>query len=137
MADLAALTEIYEAVLDGYFAEAALMQLLIDLVRAVKGLNRLFRFDASYAGYFDKSIQGTWRSFFAMMLVAPVVALGVPDDLNADLIPILRSSNTSRCSICSMSSAGSPSPIACLRSAAGSSVARRCRPTSPSITGFS
>ena len=58
------------------------MQLLIDLVRAVKGLNRLFRFDASYAGYFDKSIQGTWRSFFAMMLVAPVVALGVPDDLN-------------------------------------------------------
>jgi hypothetical protein len=58
------------------------MQLLIDLVRAVKGLNRLFRFDASYAGYFDKSIQGTWRSFFAMMLVAPIVALGMPEDLN-------------------------------------------------------
>jgi hypothetical protein len=58
------------------------MQLLIDLVRAVKGLNRLFRFDASYAGYFDKSIQATWRSFFAMMLVAPVVALSLPDDLS-------------------------------------------------------
>jgi hypothetical protein len=51
-------------------------------VRAVKGLSRLFRFDASYAGYFDKSIPGTWRSFFAMMLVAPIVALSVPDDLN-------------------------------------------------------
>ena len=60
------------------------MQLLIDLVRAVKGLGRLFRFDASYAGYFDKSIQGTWRSFFAMMLVAPLVALGLPEDLSED-----------------------------------------------------
>jgi len=45
------------------------MQLLIDLVRAVKGLSRLFRFDASYADYFDKSIPGTWRSFFVMMLL--------------------------------------------------------------------
>jgi hypothetical protein len=58
------------------------MQLLIDLVRAVKGLSRLFRFDAAFAGYFDKSIQGTWRSFFAMMLIAPIVALGQPDDLS-------------------------------------------------------
>ena len=58
------------------------MQLLIDLVRAVKGLSRLFRFDASYVGYFDKSIQGTWRSFFAMMLVAPIVALNMPDNLS-------------------------------------------------------
>ncbi len=58
------------------------MQLLIDLVRAVKGLSRLFRFDAGYVGYFDKSIQGTWRSFFAMMLVAPIVALSLPENLN-------------------------------------------------------
>jgi hypothetical protein len=59
------------------------MQILIDLVRAVKGLIRLFRFDASYAGYFDKSIQATWRSFFAMMLLAPMVLLDFPDDLTA------------------------------------------------------
>jgi hypothetical protein len=58
------------------------MQLLIDLLRAVKGLSRLFRFDASYVGYFDKSIQGTWRSFFAMMLVAPILALSLPADLS-------------------------------------------------------
>lgn len=58
------------------------MQLLIDLVRAVKGLGRLFRFDASYVGYFDKSIQGTWRSFFAMMLVAPIVTLNMPENLS-------------------------------------------------------
>lgn len=58
------------------------MQLLIDLVRAVKGLARLFRFDASYVGYFDKSISGTWRSFFAMMLVAPIVMLNLPDNLS-------------------------------------------------------
>jgi hypothetical protein len=61
------------------------MQLLIDLVRAVKGLSRLFRFDASYVGYFDKSIQGTWRSFFAMMLVAPILAepaSGLEQDLS-------------------------------------------------------
>lgn len=60
------------------------MQLLIDLLRALRGLSRLFRFDDGYRSYFDTTIQGTWRSFFAMMLVAPVVALNLPDDLNAE-----------------------------------------------------
>jgi len=58
------------------------MQLLIDLLRALKGLSRLFRFDPSYRDYFDTTIQGTWRSFFAMMLVAPTVALTLPEDLS-------------------------------------------------------
>ncbi|HEY7688194.1 MAG TPA: hypothetical protein VH835_05855, partial [Dongiaceae bacterium] len=57
------------------------MQLLIDLLRAVRGLTRLFRFDENYRSYFDPSIQGTWRSFFAMLVVAPAVALRLPDDL--------------------------------------------------------
>ena len=113
VSDLLALTEIYEAVLDGYFARPALMQLLIDLVRAVKGLSRLFRFDASYAGYFDKSIQGTWRSFFAMMLLAPIVALGMPDDLNKTY-PNASEFEYLAVSTCFMSSAGSPSPVAML-----------------------
>jgi hypothetical protein len=58
------------------------MQILVDLVRALKGLSRLLRFDPGYRDYFDTTVQGTWRSFFAMMLVAPVVALGLPDDLS-------------------------------------------------------
>jgi hypothetical protein len=57
------------------------MQLLIDLLRALRGLSRLFRFDDGYRNYFDTTIQGTWRSFFAMMLVAPAVALRLPEDL--------------------------------------------------------
>jgi hypothetical protein len=57
------------------------MQILIDLVRALKGLSRLLRFDPSYRNYFDTTVQGTWRSFFAMMLVAPTVALTLPDNL--------------------------------------------------------
>jgi len=56
------------------------MQILIDLVRALKGLSRLLRFDPSYRDYFDTTVQGTWRSFFAMMLVAPTVAMTLPDD---------------------------------------------------------
>lgn len=58
------------------------MQLLIDLLRALQGLGRVFRFDDGYRNFFDTTIQGTWRSFFAMMLVAPIVALNLPDDLN-------------------------------------------------------
>jgi len=58
------------------------MLLLVDLLQALRGLSRLFRFDAGYRDYFDKTIQGTWRSFFAMMLVAPVVALTLPDDIS-------------------------------------------------------
>lgn len=58
------------------------MQLLIDLLRALQGLGRVFRFDDGYRNFFDTSIQGTWRSFFAMMLVAPTIALTLPDDLN-------------------------------------------------------
>jgi hypothetical protein len=60
------------------------MQLLIDLLRALRGLDRLLRFDESYRDFFDKTIQGTWRSFFAMTLVAPAVALELPEDLAKD-----------------------------------------------------
>lgn len=58
------------------------MQPLIDFLRALQGLGRLFRFDQGYRNFFDTTIQGTWRSFFAMMLVAPIVALNLPEDIS-------------------------------------------------------
>jgi hypothetical protein len=58
------------------------MQILIDLVRALKGLSRLFRFDPTYRDYFDTSVQAAWRSFFAMMLVALTVVLTLPADIS-------------------------------------------------------
>jgi hypothetical protein len=50
------------------------MLTLTEIVYAVRGLSLLARFDARGLEYFDRSIQGFWRSFQVAVLVAPVHA---------------------------------------------------------------
>ncbi|NQU61672.1 MAG: hypothetical protein HQ512_11130 [Rhodospirillales bacterium] len=45
---------------------------LREIVSALYGAYRLARFDPSGLDYFDQSIAGFWRSFFAAVLIAPV-----------------------------------------------------------------
>ena len=45
-----------------------------DVVAALYGAWRLMRFDAGGMAWFDLSIPGFWRSFFAALLVAPFFA---------------------------------------------------------------
>lgn len=56
-----------------------LMLTLTEIVYAVRGLSLLARFDARGFEYFDRSIQGFWRSFQVAVLVAPIhaISLGV------------------------------------------------------------
>ena len=42
-----------------------------DVIRALYGAYRLARFDVSGHDYFEASIAGFWRSFFAAVLIAP------------------------------------------------------------------
>ncbi len=51
------------------------MPSLRDVVAALYGACRLMRFDAGGMTWFDLSIPGFWRSFFAALLVAPFFAV--------------------------------------------------------------
>jgi len=42
-----------------------------EMMYALYGAYRLARFDAGGMRYFDASIDGFWRSFFAAVLIAP------------------------------------------------------------------
>ncbi|MBT3305705.1 MAG: hypothetical protein HN377_04410 [Alphaproteobacteria bacterium] len=46
-----------------------------DIVAALYGAYRLARFDVSGHSYFDVSVTGFWRSFFAAVLIAPFYLL--------------------------------------------------------------
>jgi hypothetical protein len=50
------------------------MPRLAELTNALYGAVRLARFKADGLGYFDATVDGFWRSFFAAVLVAPMYA---------------------------------------------------------------
>lgn len=52
-----------------------------EVVYAINGISRLVRFDRGGLAYFDRSIQGFWRSFSVALLVAPGYALLILMDL--------------------------------------------------------
>jgi len=54
-----------------------------EIVYALHGISRLIRFDRGGLDYFDRSIQGFWRSFSVALLVAPFYALLIPAKLEA------------------------------------------------------
>jgi hypothetical protein len=52
-----------------------------EVVAALYGASRLLRFDAAGMGYFDLSVDGFWRSFFAAVPTAPLYAILVALEL--------------------------------------------------------
>jgi hypothetical protein len=52
-----------------------------EAIHALQGIGRLVRFDRGGLTYFDRSIQGFWRSFGVAFLVAPPYALLIPQRL--------------------------------------------------------
>ena len=52
-----------------------------EVARAIYGAWRLMLFDADGMAFFDTSIDGFWRSFFAAVVVAPAYVLFVAIDL--------------------------------------------------------
>ena len=63
------------------------MPSLSDVVAALYGAWRLMRFDKGGMAWFDVSIAGFWRSFFAAVPVAPFYAVLVTLELAARLEP--------------------------------------------------
>lgn len=57
------------------------MPTIVEFVYVLRGLGRLVQFDAGGLGYFDRSIEGFWRSFRVALLVAPLYAILIPLDL--------------------------------------------------------
>jgi hypothetical protein len=54
-----------------------------EVLSALYGAYRLARFDGSGMGYFNLTVEGFWRSFFAAVLVAPAYAILVGMQLSA------------------------------------------------------
>ncbi len=63
------------------------MPSLRDVVAALYGALRMLRFDAGGLAWFDVSLPGFWRSFFAAVLVAPAFAVLVALQLAARTDP--------------------------------------------------
>jgi len=57
------------------------MPMIVEFVYVLRGLGRLVRFDVDGLGYFDRSIEGFWRSFRVMLLIAPLYAIIIPLEL--------------------------------------------------------
>ena len=57
------------------------MPTIVEFVYVLRGLGRLVQFDAGGLGYFDRSIEGFWRSFRVALLIAPLYAILIPFDL--------------------------------------------------------
>jgi hypothetical protein len=57
------------------------MPTIVEFVYVLRGLGRLIQFDVGGLGYFDRSIEGFWRSFRVMLLIAPLYAIIIPLDL--------------------------------------------------------
>jgi hypothetical protein len=60
------------------------MPTIVEFVYVLRGLRRLIQFDVGGLGYFDRSIEGFWRSFRAALLLAPLYSIVIP--LNLELI---------------------------------------------------
>lgn len=56
---------------------------LTEVIRALAGIGRLIRLDRQGLDYFDRTIQGFWRSFAVALLVAPFYALLIPQRIEA------------------------------------------------------
>ena len=61
---------------------------LREIVAALYGAWRLMRFDANGMAWFNLSIEGFWRSFFAAILAAPFFALSIILDLDEQAEPV-------------------------------------------------
>ena len=48
------------------------MPTVVEFVYVLRGLSRLVQFDIGGLGYFDRSIEGFWRSFRVALLIAPL-----------------------------------------------------------------
>jgi hypothetical protein len=60
---------------------------LSEIVNGVFGAWRLFRLDPGGMSYFDNTVEGFWKSFFAAVLIAPAYAIIVAMELsNAETI---------------------------------------------------
>ena len=57
------------------------MPTILEFVYVLRGLGRLVQFDVGGLGYFDRSIEGFWRSFRVALLIAPLYAILIPFDL--------------------------------------------------------
>jgi hypothetical protein len=57
------------------------MPTIVEFVYVLRGLRRLIQFDADGLSYFDRSIEGFWRSFRVALLIAPLYAVVIPFDL--------------------------------------------------------
>ena len=57
------------------------MPMIVEFVYVLRGLRRLIQFDAGGLGYFDRSIEGFWRSFRVALLIAPFTAIIIPYEL--------------------------------------------------------
>src|SRR5262245_34291903 len=57
------------------------MPTILEFVYVLRGLGRLVQFDVGGLGYFDRSIEGFWRSFRVALLIAPFYAILIPLDL--------------------------------------------------------
>jgi hypothetical protein len=57
------------------------MPTIVEFVYVLRGLRRLVQFDVGGLGYFDRSIEGFWRSFRVALLLAPFYAILIPFNL--------------------------------------------------------
>jgi len=57
------------------------MPTIVEFVYVVRGLRRLIQFDVGGLGYFDRSIEGFWRSFRVALLIAPLYSIVIPFEL--------------------------------------------------------
>lgn len=57
------------------------MPTVVEILYALRGLGRLVQFDARGLEFFDRSIQGFWRSFRVALLIAPFYALLIPHNI--------------------------------------------------------
>jgi hypothetical protein len=60
------------------------MPTIVEFVYVLRGLRRLIQFDVGGLSYFDRSIEGFWRSFRVALLLAPLYSIIIP--LNLELI---------------------------------------------------
>jgi hypothetical protein len=57
------------------------MPTIVEFVYVLRGLRRLIQFDVGGLGYFDRSIEGFWRSFRVALLIAPLYSIVIPFEL--------------------------------------------------------
>ncbi len=136
--DLRALTRIYGAVLERYFAQARRMTWLIEAVAALTGAFALAMGRDDAFEHFDLTAEGFWRSFAAVVVIAPLYVYA--DRVQAVTVYLLQGSDPapfspalSRHSL--FLSDGSPGRSSLAFSPSGPASALSLPATSPSTTG--